>query len=91
MELNLKPCPFCGHTNLTTERKSRRAGYTGIDAVVDIETYSVRCTRCHARGGTASGKVIQSCLYAYRDNMPKWATTKETLIKRAIEAWNRRG
>lgn len=85
---NLKPCPFCGSTKLIINHKSRRAGYTGIDAIVDTETYSVRCTRCHARGGTASGMVLQSLLYVYRDNMPEWATTRETLTKKAIEVWN---
>ena len=86
----LKPCPFCGSTKLKLESKSRRAGWTGIDALVEQDTYSVRCNVCHARGGAAGGRVIKSHLYVYRDNMPEWAVTAEELKHKAIEAWNRR-
>ena len=86
----LKPCPFCGGTKLKLESKSTKAGYTGINALVERDTYSVRCNVCHARGGATGGKVIKSYLHIYRDNMPKWATTKEELQQKAIEAWNRR-
>jgi Lar family restriction alleviation protein len=86
----LKPCPFCGSSKLKMESKSKNVGWTGIDARVDWETYSVRCNSCHARGGTAGGKVIQSHLYIYRDNMPHWAITKEELQQKAIDSWNRR-
>ena len=81
----LKPCPFCGSTKLKIESKSRK-----INALVKQDTYSVRCNVCHARGGATGGKVIKSCLYAYRDNMQEWTTTKEELQQKAIEAWNRR-
>lgn len=86
----LKPCPFCGSTKLKTESKQRLAGWTGIDAQVDSVTYSVRCNACHARGGTAGGRVIKSRLMEYRDRMPEWATTENNLRKAAIEAWNNR-
>lgn len=86
----LKPCPFCGGTKLKLDSKQTKAGYTGIDALVQQETYSVRCNVCHARGGSAGGKVIHSRLDVYRNNMPKWATTAEELRQKAIEAWNRR-
>ena len=86
----LKPCPFCGSTKLKIESKSTRAGWTGIDALVEQDTYSVRCNVCHARGGTAGGKVIKSLRYMYKDNMPEWATTSEAVKERAIEAWNKR-
>ena len=86
----LKPCPFCGGTKLKLESKSRKAGYTGISALVEQDTYSIRCNVCHARGGSAGGKVIKSMLYVYRDNMPAWAVTTEELKQKAIEAWNRR-
>ena len=86
----LKPCPFCGSTKLKIESKSTRAGWTGIDALVEQDTYSVRCNVCHARGGTAGGKVIKSLRYVYKDRMPEWATTSEAVKERAIEAWNKR-
>ena len=86
----LKPCPFCGSTKLKIESKSRYAGCTGIDALVEQDTYSVRCNVCHARGGTGGGRVIKSHLYVYRDNMPEWAVTSEELKQKSIEAWNRR-
>ena len=90
MEDKLKPCPFCGSTKLKLERKQTKAGYTGIDALVMQEIYSIRCSVCHARGGTSGGKVIRSHIEVYRDNMPKWATTKEELQNQAIKKWNRR-
>lgn len=86
----LKPCPFCGSTKLKIESKGKNVGWTGIDARVDFHTYSIRCNVCHARGGTAGGKVITSHLYIYRDNMPSWAITREELRQKAIEAWDRR-
>ena len=86
----LMPCPFCGSTKLKIERKQTKAGYTGIDALVMQENHSVRCNICHARGGVAGGRVIHSHLYVYKDRMPDWATTKEELQQKAIEAWNRR-
>lgn len=86
----LKPCPFCGGTKLKLDKKQTKAGYTGIDALVKQETYSVRCNVCHARGGAVGGKVIHSRLDVYQNNMPEWATTKEALQQKAKELWNRR-
>ena len=86
----LKPCPFCGSGKLKIESKSVRAGYTGIGALVEHDTYTVRCNVCHARGGTVGGKVIKSMRYMYKDKMPEWATTDDALKEKAIEAWNRR-
>ena len=86
----LKPCPFCGSTKLKLESKSRKAGYTGIDALVEQDTYSVRCNVCHARGGAVGGKVIKSCSHIYEHYIPEWATTSAALKRKAIEAWNRR-
>ena len=86
----LKPCPFCGSTKLKIESKTRFAGYTGIDARVEQDTYSVRCNVCHARGGATSGKVIKSHMDIYSCKMPQWATTSDALKEKAIEAWNRR-
>lgn len=88
--MELENCPFCGSDRLKIESKSRLAGWTGIDARVEYITYSIRCNRCHARGGAVGGKVICSHLEVYQDKMPEWATTKEHLKDLAIRAWNRR-
>lgn len=48
-EKELKPCPFCGSNSLKIESKHSAKG--------DNEktyTATVRCNKCHARGGTAS-------------------------------------
>ena len=89
-EKELKPCPFCGGTKLKIDRKKEKAGCTGINAQVESMTCSVRCNVCHARGGTASGMVIQGNLLAYIDSMPEWATTEDALKDAAIELWNNR-
>lgn len=85
----LKPCPFCGGTKLKIESKSVLAGYNGLDQRVERITYSVRCNKCNARGGTASGKILS--LYRFSINkLPEWATTDTAVKQKAIEAWNRR-
>lgn len=98
----LKPCPFCGSKNLHHEMKVNRIKYNGLDMRVEQRTYSVRCNKCHARGGTAGGKVIP--YWNYNENpftgeplddrgifeLPDWATTDSVLWKKSTEAWNRR-
>lgn len=71
----LKPCPFCGGANLKIESKHNGTHYwTGTYSV------TVRCAKCHARGGTASCKV-ENCKRGCADEAAK---------QKAIEAWNRR-
>lgn len=36
---DLKPCPFCGGTKLKIDRKSRLAGWNGLDMRVEMHTY----------------------------------------------------
>ena len=86
---DLKPCPFCGGTKLKVDRKSRLAGWNGLDMRVEMHTYSVRCNTCHARGGTAGGRVIYTP-WTRCAPPPDWATTDKALEEKAIEAWNRR-
>ena len=73
----LKPCPFCGGEKLKIDCKSRN----------DIETYSVRCNKCHARGGTASisikGVLVNQGYAALKE-------VREQAKEKAIEAWNTR-
>lgn len=84
----LKPCPFCGGTKLKVERKSRLAGWNGLDMRVEMHTYSVRCNTCHARGGAVGGRVMNDP-WTRCAQLPDWATTDKALEAKAIEAWNR--
>ena len=86
----LLPCPFCGSDSLKIESKTTKVGWTGIEARVESKTFSVRCNKCHSRGGAVGGKVIVSRLDAYKNNMPCWTTTKEDLKGKAIDLWNTR-
>ena len=86
---DLKPCPFCGGAKLKIDRKSRLAGWNGLDMRVEMHTYSVRCNTCHARGGAVGGRVMNE-RFTRRVQLPDWATTDKDLEAKAIEAWNRR-
>lgn len=86
---DLKPCPFCGGTKLKIDRKSRLAGWNGLDMRVEMHTYSVRCNTCHARGGAVGGRVMNE-RFTRCAQLPDWATTDKALEVKAIEAWNRR-
>nr|DAH16962.1 MAG TPA: restriction alleviation protein [Caudoviricetes sp.] len=85
----LKKCPFCGGKKLKIKRKSRLAGWNGLDMRVEMHTFSVRCNTCHARGSTVSGRVMDDQRICC-DQLPDWATTDKALKEKAIEAWNRR-
>lgn len=86
-EIKLLPCPFCGSEKLKIDKKSTLVGYNGLDERVERWTYSVRCSSCHARGGTVGGKVIP---FKYADVERKDITTKEELKAKCVEAWNTR-
>lgn len=81
-ETQLSPCPFCGSTKLKIDKKSKLIH----SRHVAIYTVSMRCSCCHARGGTVSGEVRTGILNPVSDNL----TDYETLTQRAIEAWNKR-
>lgn len=87
---DLKSCPFCGSKKLKMQGTQRRIGVTGTDEPVAHETYSVRCNVCHARGGTVGGKIILTRLRVRESELPDWASSRESLKEKAIEAWNRR-
>lgn len=86
----LKSCPFCGSNKLKIQGSGRRIGVTGTDEPVAIETFSIRCNVCHARGGTVGGKVILTRLRVREIELPNWASSRDSLKEKAIEAWNRR-
>ena len=74
MELEIKPCPFCGNTKLKVESKHHGAHYYS-----GTHSASVRCGKCHARGPTASCKVTKEQMHADQETN-----------NRAIELWNAR-
>lgn len=88
--LNLRKCPFCGSKKLKIQGTRRKIGATGTDEPVVRETYSVRCNVCHARGEAVGGKVILTRLRLRESELPNWASSRESLKEKAIEAWNRR-
>lgn len=70
--MNLKPCPFCGNTKLKIESKHHGTHYyTGTHSA------SVRCSKCHARGPTASCKVEKGKYH-----------TDEYTNQKAADLWN---
>ena len=88
----LKSCPFCGSEKLKIESKSVFAGYNGLEQRGNRGTYSVRCNKCHARGGAISGKILASFKFILNGEelMPTWATTDSELKQKAVDKWNRR-
>lgn len=73
MDIELKPCPFCGNTKLKIESKHHGTHYyTGTHSA------SVRCSKCHARGPTASCKVEK---HKY--------SADEVTQQKAAELWNK--
>lgn len=90
--LKLKACPFCGSEKVKIDTKSVKAGYTGIDELVNQVTASVRCNVCHARGPAVGGKVISGRhpKISLKIPLPEWATTKDALCVEAVRKWNTR-
>ena len=87
---DLKPCPFCGGTNITILSKKKNIWRNGFGDFVAYRVYSARCNRCNARGATAGGQ----CAPAEK-KVKIYGT--ETLVHsykyyhdKAAEAWNRR-
>ena len=68
----ISPCPFCGSTKLKVESK-----HNGKWSNTGTHSATVRCSKCHARGPTASCKVSDS----------RWSADEATKQK-AIELWN---
>jgi hypothetical protein len=85
-EIKLKPCPFCGSEKVKIEGKNKKAlFYEGLEH----RTYAVRCNKCHARGGTASG-YIRNLFYHLTERGKELMETEYQIRCRAVEAWNRR-
>lgn len=85
-QIELKPCPFCGSESVkVTGRHRDKWSYTGVG----YNTYSVKCNKCHARGGTASG-YTRNALYELTKERQKVLESEYQIIQRAVSAWNRR-
>ena len=72
IETGIDPCPFCGNTKLKVDSK-----HNGKWSNTGTHSATVRCSKCHARGPTASCKVSAS----------RWSADEATKQK-AIELWN---
>ena len=79
----LKRCPFCGVDKLKIESKTKDISYRHVRQ----HTLSVRCNKCHARGGTVSGEIGN---YSFGTPKSEKLTTLKELEEKAIEAWNTR-
>ena len=87
MNEELKPCPFCGWKKVTIAGKKVIRGYLW-DRGVNKHIFYVKCNKCHARGGSASGLIPT---YITKCKMPKDELSSYEEIKNAaIKAWNRR-
>lgn len=75
MNNELKPCPFCGGTKVKIDCKT----------IGSRETYSVRCNKCHARGGTY-GITIRKSQMSYEAIVQ----CRDSAKQKALEEWNTR-
>ena len=73
----LRECPFCGGDKLKIDYKSRNG----------VESYSVRCNKCHARGGTASVDIYS---VVDTEGYAGIKRNRELVKKKVIELWNTR-
>lgn len=69
--VEISPCPFCGNTKLKVDSSHW--------STVGTHSATVRCSKCHARGPTASCKVS-----------PELYGADEATKQKAIELWNKR-
>lgn len=74
MTEEIKPCSFCGNTSLKVESK-----HNGKWSDTGTHSATVRCNKCHARGGAASSKAGKNVY-----------TASEEAKSKAVELWNRR-
>ena len=79
----LRKCPICGGEKLKIESKTKDIPYRHVRQ----HTLSVRCNKCHARGGTVSGEIGN---YSFGTPVSEKHTTLKELEEKAIEAWNNR-
>lgn len=78
-EQELKPCPFCGSTDIQYSLK--------VTGHFDIRYHaSMYCNKCHCYGARTLTKKVRYSDYKGRNKIANDESTKE----KAIELWNRR-
>ncbi len=81
--LELKPCPFCGHTSpKITEKRSGNYRRTG-------DMMQVLCGKCKARGPIFTAAYIREGEYG-RYSYKIDTDARNEANKKAVEAWNTR-
>ncbi len=80
---DLRLCPFCRQDGGKLATNQTPIGVNGLDDRVFRYRAYVRCTKCHARGPIASGRVMYVTY-----SLPDWADMPESIKARAVENWN---
>lgn len=88
----IKPCPFCGNPKVKLVKNARFYTFSYGDKYIERVKYSVRCGVCYARGGLASGLVVNygNCENDVPASYRNKIATDDELQEKAIELWNRR-
>lgn len=77
--LELKPCPFCGSTDIRYSLK--------VTGHFDVRYHaSMYCNKCHCYGARTVTEQVSDNDYKGRSSIER----DETIKQKAIEAWNRR-
>ena len=75
----LKPCPFCGSTDIRYSLK--------ITGRFDVRYHaSMYCNKCHCYGARTLTESVSHNDYKGRSSIER----DETIRQKAVEAWNRR-
>jgi len=91
IDIELKPCPFCGYTKSRVMEKKIRGSYRSsyLSNFVQVRYY-VMCNKCHAKGGS----VVSACMSHDEVSIytpVKYSKEVTAMYKQqAIESWNRR-
>ena len=75
------PCPYCGSGKLRPEVRTTDVPGRNVRKV----TVCIRCSRCFARGGTASGEIPDPLFGEPKSD--RFSTLPELMAK-AEEKWN---
>lgn len=89
---DMKSCPFCGNPKVKLVKKTHNYTSSYDGRYIEYVKYSVRCGKCYARGGIASGLVgdYDNCKNDVPAPYRNKIATDEELQAKAIELWNER-